>query len=117
MSTEVKEDIMSVNIFFSRDSEYDEFEAVCKGYRCDVYVSVDDKMYHLNIYTPQRLCQDFETETAECGFYASESNLVLAESADRECIIKTILFQHSQKYFEEIKPLDSFDMKKLVRIR
>lgn len=105
-----------INIYFSDDSEAFEIEAVDRGWRNDVYVLIDNILFHLNVYTLVRLSQDFETESEYYGYYTVDSNMILVDSSDKETIISTILHLYSQKYFEEIKPENNNDVDKLLKV-
>lgn len=106
----------SIKIFFSSDNELSEWEAVNKGYRCDVFVFYEGSLYCLNIYTPVRLIQDFESEIKSYGFYSVDCNLVLASATDKKTIIFTILKLNAEKYFDKIKPLVNNKTDLLIKV-
>ena len=105
-----------MHIYFSEDSEASEFEAVSRGWRNDVYVLIEKALFHLHIYTPERLVQDFKIELECYDYYQVESNLVLVVSADKETIISTILHLYADDYFKEIKPLENMPTNLLIKI-
>lgn len=106
----------TINVYFSDDSEAFEIEAVDRGWRNDVYVLIDNILFHLNVYTLERLGQDFKTELEYCGYYTVDSNMILVASSDKETIISTILHLYTQKYFEEIKPENNNNVDKLMKV-
>lgn len=108
--------IQKFNVFFEDDSDLAEWEAKNRGWRNDVYVSINDELFHLNIYTPIRLCQDFETEIKEYGYYAIDYNIVLVPSADKSTIILTIQGLIQQGYFQKIKPQNDSNVARLKKL-
>ena len=103
----------AIKVFCLDNSELAEYEAVSKGYRGDVYASISNQIYHLNVYDIVRLQQDFETELEEYGFFSTEPNLLLVKEANSKEIKKLVLSLYKQKYFEGVKPLDSIEVEKL----
>lgn len=105
-----------IEIYLLSDDERSEWEAVQKEYRNDVIVYCNDFFFHLNIYTPLRLTQDFETEIENYGFYAVDGNMILVPDTDRKTVIFTILKLYEEKYFDKIKSSVCEDKEKLVQI-
>lgn len=105
-----------IDIYFSDDSELGEYEAINKGYRLDVYIKINDNLFNVRVYTMIRLQQDFESEIESYGYYAVEPNLILVKDSSREEIISTVANVYEQKYFEEIKPLENFDIGNLKKV-
>ena len=103
-------------IYFSDCSELSEFEANQRGYRVDVYVKIHCDIFHLNIYDPVRLIQDYNIEIEEYGQYVVDPNLVLVKDVNRNEIIEIIKRLYSCKYFEEIKPIKSINVSLLYEI-
>jgi predicted PilT family ATPase len=106
----------SIDIFFSSDTELSEWEAINKEWRNDVYVFYNDFMFQLNIYTPVRLLQDFETEIKDYGFYSVDENIVLVQSTDKKTIISSLLKLYDEGYFNKIKPLNKNNDVSLIKV-
>ncbi|MBR4342259.1 MAG: hypothetical protein IKP88_06105 [Lachnospiraceae bacterium] len=104
------------NVFFETDSELAEWEAENRGWRNDVYVAINDDIFRLNIYTPTRLLQDYETEIKDYGYYPIDCNIVLVPYAKKETIIATIHKLVEQGYFREIKPYSGRNIEQLSRV-
>ncbi|OPX41849.1 hypothetical protein CLHUN_42810 [Ruminiclostridium hungatei] len=104
------------NIYFSDDSELEEYEATSRGYRSDVYVKINGSIFNVNVYAMIRLQQDFESEMESYGFYATEPNLVLVKDTNKAEIIETIKKLYKQKYFEGIKSVEYIEINKLIKI-
>ncbi|MGW7162426.1 hypothetical protein [Paenibacillus taichungensis] len=95
-----------IKVFFLEDTELAEYEAISKGYRNDVIVTVSDIIYRVYVYDIVRLQQDFESELENYGYYSIEPNLVLVREVSKENIQLTIKALYEQKYFENLKPID-----------
>lgn len=95
-----------IKVYFLEDTELAEYEAISKGYRNDVIVSVSDNFYHVYIYDVVRLQQDFDSELEEHGYYSIEPNLILVKEVSRENIHLTVKTLYEQKYFDSLKPID-----------
>ena len=106
-----------VNIFFSENSDLSEYESINKGYRIDVFVEINNKVYNVHIYTLIRLQQDFETEFETEGFYLTEPNIVLVKNSNRAEIVNTINNLYVNNYFLNIKPVNDIDISTLIRIQ
>ena len=61
-----------INIFCLDNSEFMECDSIDRGYRSDIYVSVNSNLYNLNIYDIVRLKQDFVTEVELYDFFGIE---------------------------------------------
>lgn len=72
--------------------ELADYEALKKGYRNDVNVSVLNDVYSLHVYSIVRLKQDFETEVEAYGFYCIDPNLVLVNEVCKE-EIEIVIFK------------------------
>lgn len=105
-----------IEIYLLLDDERTEWEAVQKGWRNDVIVYCNDSFFQLNMFTPLRLTQDFETEIESYGFYAVDENIVLVSAADKQTVVFTILKLYETDYFDKIKSFECEDKEKLVRI-
>lgn len=51
------------------DTKLSEWEAINKEWRSNVYVLCNGILFKVNVYTPLRLVQDFNTEFKEYGFF------------------------------------------------
>lgn len=91
-----------MNIVYENEGERFDFEAMCKGYREDVYVYLGKKKYQLSVYTTTRLIQDFELEIQEYGFYQMPINLILVEEISKDIINNTIHELNKRNFFENL---------------
>lgn len=73
-------------------------------------------MYRLNIYTPTRLVQDFNSEIKDYGFYSADENTVLISETDKKSIISLILKLHGGGYFGRIKSVTAVGTDSLVKV-
>ncbi|QAA33126.1 hypothetical protein [Clostridium manihotivorum] len=105
-----------IEIYFMDNSELSEFEANEKGYRLDVYVRIDDKLYNLKIYDMIRLKQDFYDEIEQQSYYSIESNLIIVKQVSKKEICITIEGLFKERYFDDLKPVSDFDISRLVKI-
>ena len=94
-----------VKVTFEDDTELAEFEAISKGYRNDVYVTIDKYTFNIAAYSMVRLQQDFESEINNYGFYSIEANLVLVKETSRKEIVEVINNLYEEGYFNKIKSL------------
>ncbi|WP_339274045.1 hypothetical protein MKY59_23650 [Paenibacillus sp. FSL W8-0426] len=95
-----------IKVYFLEDTELAECEAISKGYRNDVIVSISNNLYHVYVYDIIRLQQDFESELKDYGYYSIEPNLVLVKEVSKENINLTVKALYEQKYFDRLKPVD-----------
>lgn len=95
------------NLYYLDDSERSVWEAQSKGYRNDVYVEIQNELFHVHIYDNIRLIQDFEDEMKQYGYYQIEPNLILVQTVIEEEIIKTLDNLVKQDYFARLKPIRS----------
>lgn len=78
-----------------------ELESKSRGFRNDIFVELNDRLYHLNIYDIVRLRQDFDTEHKDSGYFAVEANLVIVSEVTIEEIKSTIRnLAEKELYFE-----------------
>jgi len=98
-----------MKIYFSND-EYENAMAQPKGYRLDVVVEADKKIYRLSVYDTVRLLQDFESEYAQSGYYAVEGNLVLVRSVTQTEIITTLHALYKNGYFRQLLAQNHLDL-------
>ena len=106
-----------IRIYFSEDTPLAEYEAVNKGYRADIFVEINEKIYNVRTYSIIRLQQDYERLRELTGFYYTDPNLIIVENTSKEEIIYTINRHYEGKYFDGIKPIDDFISEKLVQIQ
>ena len=93
---------MEPKIIFEEDTELAEFEALNKGYRGDVIVKVDKKVYKVYVTSMIRLQQDFETVIQDSGYYLSEPNMIIVKETTKQEIEDTIIRMFKCKYFDRI---------------
>ena len=105
-----------IEIFFSEDSERSEFEAICKGYRTDVYVRVENRIYQLSIFTLGRLQSEFESVVEREGYYDIEPNIVLVTETNKAEILHTINCLHKDSYFDKIKETEYKQINEIIGI-
>ena len=106
-----------LKIYFSDDSELAEYEAIKKGYREDVYVYCEDRVYKMSIYTLIRLQQDFDTELQVSGYYSVDPNLILVKETSKIEIIQTLNKLFAQNYFQRIKEINNIDLSQMIEIQ
>ncbi len=94
-----------IKVTFEDDTELAEFEAISKGYRNDVYVTIDKSIFNVAIYSMVRLQQDFESEVNNYGFYSIDANLILVKETSRKEIVEVIKNLYEDGYFKKIKLL------------
>ncbi len=104
-----------LKIYFREDSELTEHEAIYKGYRNDVFVSISNQLFNVNVYDAVRLQQDFETELEEYGYFSIEPNLVLVKEVSKEQISVTIHKLFEQGFFNSLKPIDKDEYNNLFQ--
>ncbi len=107
---------MKIIIYFSEDSDISEYEAINKGYRKDVFVTIEKNIYNLNVYSMNRLQEDFKSEMRNYGYFDVEPNLIILEEVNKEEIIQTIFKLFEQRYFDNIKPIIGIDHHDLIRV-
>lgn len=105
-----------IKIYYACDDELSEWEAVNREWRSDVFVYCNKNMYHLNVFTPVRLMQDYNTEIASYGFYSVDENIILVPKTDKTTIIGTILKLYDASYFNKIKSIEYGHKKALIQI-
>lgn len=105
-----------IKIYYIYDDELAEWEAVNREWRSDVFVCCNKNMYHLNVYTPVRLIQDYNMEIASYGFYSIDENIILVPKTDKTTIIATILKLYEVDFFEKIKSIEYGHEKALIQI-
>ncbi|NOU15926.1 MAG: hypothetical protein HOO91_00005 [Bacteroidales bacterium] len=101
-------------IYCLDDSELMEFNSINRGFRSDIYVEINDNVFQLIVYDIVRLCQDFESELNDQGFFAVDPNLIIVKEVAVDIIKQTIDKLHKQKYFDKIKPLSRDEIEKLT---
>jgi len=106
-----------VEIFFSEDSEWTEFDVVNKGWRGDVWVKIHQATYRVCAFTLLRLQQDFDFTMEESDFYVPDPNLFFVKETSKEEIINTINYLVEQKHFSNFKCLDNLDTNMLVKVQ
>jgi len=87
-------------IFFGDTSKVAEFEAFNKGFRRDVFIQIDFKIFNPVFYDIIRIVEDFEQEYATYGYYDIEPNLILLKDVTTKSIIETSLKLIQQKFFD-----------------
>lgn len=109
--------MVRVSIYLSNGSEGIESESISKGFRTDIYVKINKKIFNVRAYTLKRLEQDYNSELDWNGFFSIEPNLILVEDTSKEKIIFVINKLHEQGYFHELKNIEEIDIKKLFKIQ
>ena len=104
-----------MNIYFASDTDLSEYEAISKGYRHDVFVRINEIYYHINIYTIERLTQDFKVEMECDGYFAIEPNIVLVKESSKKEIIFTLNHLYLGNYFDNLATCN--DIPELVKIQ
>jgi len=106
-----------VEIFFSEDSEWTEFDFVNKGWRGDVWVKIHQDVYRVCAFTLLRLQQEFDYTIEEDGFYVPDPNLIFVKETSKQEIVGTINYLANQNFFSQCKPLDNPDADALVKVQ
>jgi len=106
-----------VEIFFSEDSEWTEFDIVNKGWRGDIWVKINQDAYHVCAYRLDRLQDDFNYTIKEGDFYVPDHNLIFVTETSKKEIVDTINYLAKQKYFSNCKCLDTLDTSMLVKVQ
>lgn len=107
----------TIELFYKNDSASEEIIAQDKGYRSDVFVRYDAKLYQLTVYGKTRLNQDFDDEYEQYGFYAVDPNLIILKSVTTEELFFTIKKMEKQHYFANIKEITGIDVLTLKKVR
>ena len=94
-----------IKVNFEYDTELAEFEAINKGYRNDIHVTIGKCTFNVRVYSIVRLQQDFESEFNNYGFYSIDANLILVNETNKAEIINTINKLYEDGFFEKLKPL------------
>ena len=96
-----------IKIFFSEDNELAEMESIkCQGHRVDVIVVIDDKIYHPEFFTPNRLALDSQQLHCLNKDYLQKFNIIIVKQVDKQTIINTILELSKTSYFSYFMPYD-----------
>lgn len=95
-----------VKVYCLDNSELMEEESKSKGYRTDIYVNIDNKYFHLNIYDIVRLQQDFESELEDYGYFSIEENIVIVEDVVKDKIISTLKKLNGDFFFTKLKEIN-----------
>ncbi|GAV11881.1 hypothetical protein PBN151_1810 [Paenibacillus sp. NAIST15-1] len=109
--------MQAYNLYYLDDSERGIWEAESKGYRSDVYIELQDDVFHINVYDQIRLIQDFEEEIKQYGYYQIEPNIVLVQTVNEKEILNTINNLIRTDYFQNIKPVEKEEIKKMNLIK
>ncbi len=89
-----------VSIYFGDDSKAAEMDHFNRCYRSDVFVQIDELLFNVVFFDPDRLVEEFHLQYERQGFYDIDPNLVLLKDITTEAIIKTTLALVEKKYFE-----------------
>ena len=96
-----------IRILFSEDNEIAEMEAVkCSGDRLAVIVIIDDKIYHPEFYSAERLALECQYFMKSVNNYRRLYNIILVQKPDKQTIINTILELAKKSYFSYFAPYD-----------
>ncbi|MDR3292740.1 MAG: hypothetical protein LBT20_01390 [Clostridiales bacterium] len=99
-----------IEIFAHDGSDEYEYEfGIQKGYWYNIYVRKNDKIFRVNIMTLIRLTQDCEADLKWLGCYMNDPNLVVVDEATKAQIIKTLLKQNEEGFFEHLAPCNNKD--------
>ena len=93
---------MDLKIVYEEDTELAEFEALNKGYRNEVIVSLGTQKYKVCIMSMIRLQQDFEREYQDAGYYYPEPNMIIVKEVTKEEIAKVINILYKGGFFERL---------------
>ena len=93
---------MKYRIIFDDDIEFNEYEAINKGYRNDVTVLIGNKAFRLYFVSFIRLSQDYESELKSCGYYINEPNTIIVEDTSKQGIENTISTLMKSDFFDRL---------------
>lgn len=93
---------MNLEVIYEDDTELAEYEAFNKGYRKDVIVRIEEKLYKVYIISIIRLQQDFELEQSENGYYLSEPNTLIVKEVTKKEIENIVTEMYECKFFERL---------------
>ena len=89
---------MDYKIIYEDDSELSDFEALYKGFRRDVVLLVGQKIIRFDFV---RLCQDYEEEMQNDGFYIDEPNTIIVPEVTKTVIEHKISKLYQLGFFSE----------------
>ena len=92
---------MDYKIIYEDDSELSDFEALNKGYRKDVILLIGQKKIRLYIIDFVRLCQDYEEEMQNEGFYTDEPNTIIVPEVNKTVIEQKISRLYQSGFFSK----------------
>lgn len=105
-----------MKLYFSENDDWIEYEAQKKGYRLDVFVETNDKLYSCAVYDPIRLSQDFRSEFEQYGFFDIPNNLVLVDTVCTASILSTANQLEKSGYFDKLLPNTKISLQTLVQV-
>lgn len=94
------------NIFFSVDDSLTELDIIEKGWRGDILVQIENVLFNPTVFTPERLCNEFNNANSKKQVYDIDNNIVLVEKTDRLSIIETLAKLVDLGYFTKVKQVD-----------
>lgn len=88
-----------LKIYFSEDSERNEYESVERGCRLDVLVEIDGRYYQPIINTIERLVQEVNEVFEKDEVYDIDPCQILVKEASKNLIIKSIVELYQKDFF------------------
>ncbi len=108
---------MTISLCCIDKSDYQEFTSKSAGYRGDVYVEINNKLYHILFYDIVRLNQDFNDQLKDQGYYITDPNLVILSEVTSENLISIIPILYREGYFSKVVPIDMQEVRELNLVK
>ena len=89
-----------MEIYCLNNSNFFSEESLNKGFRNDIFVSINNVYYKLTVYDKCRLIQDFDLEFSQEGSFVPEPNMLIVSTLENENIIKTIYAAYHEGLFD-----------------
>lgn len=89
-------------VIYGDDKNYLDFQD--KGWRDDIIVKINDEYFNLNIYTLESFVFDMNLTIKNHGTYIMDPNIIIVEKMDYQSILKNIIDNYQNDYFNNIKP-------------
>lgn len=93
---------MDYYIIYEDDTEFAEFDTLCKGFRNDVIVVSNNRKYRLYFTNIERLYQDVKSEFDRDGMYLDIPNTVIVREITKQEIEKKIKMLYEQGLFDKL---------------
>lgn len=95
-----------IKIYLSESNDRVEEESILRGCRADVLVEIDGLYYKPFVNTLERLSQEVNDAFSHGIAYDIDPCQIIVQTLSRDNIIKTILFLHSEGFFDAFVPIN-----------